>query len=114
MLMFVGFCGFVNLMKAPSKGERDRQARTDANQLVEALGAYYSDQGAYPPALNKLTPRYLNRIPEPPVGGAFEYVPGTGGQNFSLGYLEAPMGALPSDGFYSYEASSAKWQFAVH
>ena len=113
LVAIVGFCGFLNLVNAPSKGERDQQARADANQLIEALGAYYSDQDAYPPALDELTPRYLSRIPEPQVGGAFEYVPATGGRDFRLGYPEAPMGALPSDGFYSYEASSGQWRFAV-
>lgn len=110
---FVGFCGFVNLVNLPGKGESDREARANAHELVEILGAYYSDHGRYPEALGELSPRYVARLPEPSEGRSFEYVPDPDGHDFALGYFEAPVGALPSDGFYSYDASSGEWQFAV-
>jgi hypothetical protein len=113
LLGLIGFCGFVNLANLPNKGEHERKARTSANQLVEVLGAYYSDHGVYPQALRDLTPRYVERLPVPREGRSFDYVPASGGQNFTLGYFEAPVGALPSDGFYSYEAESGAWEFAV-
>ncbi|MBW2290955.1 MAG: hypothetical protein JRG94_01440 [Deltaproteobacteria bacterium] len=113
VLSFVGFCGLVNLGNLPSKGERDRHARAGAEQLVEALDAYYSDQRAYPPELDRLAPRYLATIPESWGDRPFEYAQSTGGQDFSLGYVDAPMGTLPNDGYHSYEASIGHWQFEV-
>jgi hypothetical protein len=112
-LAFVGFCGLVNLVNLPSKGEWDNEARASAHELVEILGAYYSEHGRYPQALRELSPGYVARLPEPGEGHSFEYVPDPEGQDFTVGYFEAPVGALPSDGFYSYDSSSGKWEFAV-
>jgi type II secretory pathway pseudopilin PulG len=110
---FVGFCGLVNFVNLPSKGERDREARANAQQQVELLRAYYSDHGTYPKTLGELSPGYAARLPEPREGHSFEYVPDPEGQDFTLAYPEAPMGALPSDGSHSYRASSGEWEFTV-
>ena len=113
LLTIVGFCGLASLWNLPSKGERDRHARAGAQQLVEALDAYYSDQRAYPPELDQLAPRYLASIPESWGDRAFEYALAAGGQDFTLGYVDAPIGTLPNDGYHSYEASIGSWQFEV-
>jgi type II secretory pathway pseudopilin PulG len=113
LLSFVGVCGFVNLVNSPSKGERDRAARANAHELIVALETYHSDHGRYPKALRDLAPRYAARLPEPREGRSFEYVAGPDGLNFTLGYFEAPVGALPSDGFHSYYADSGEWDFAI-
>jgi hypothetical protein len=113
LVAMLGLCGFVNLVNAPDKADRDRQARGQASRLIAGLGDYRAEQGRYPAALEELVPRFVSEIPSSASGGGFEYAPIDDGREFELGYFEAPMGVLPSDGFNSYESRTASWRFEV-
>jgi type II secretory pathway pseudopilin PulG len=113
LLAVVGFCGMVNFASAPKKAERDRQARADALVLITVLETYRSEEGRYPAVLEDLIPRFVVEVPGHSDGEIFRYEHFPELHGFKLGYFEAPIGTLPSDGFHSYESTSENWRFDV-
>ena len=113
LLALVSFCGVVNLVNAPQKSERDRRARVDALELISALEGFRSEAGRYPDDLSELVPQYLSEVPSRAGGGPFLYQQLIDTHGFTLGYFDAPMGTLPSDGYHIYDSSSKEWTFKL-
>ncbi len=75
-------------MKRTLEHAEDTTAALSANQ---AIGAYYAEQGVYPPSLQALVPEWLPSVPIHADGTPYGYDPATG----SLLDSAAPVAATP-------------------
>ncbi len=77
---------FWQSMLIGSKGSPDAITRRNGIVMAQALNVYYADNRAYPIALEKLTPKYLAKVPDDPQSpGGWLYKLTNDG--FALGYV---------------------------
>ena len=87
--LFLGVVFPVALFASISIGDArspESITRQDSQAIVKALQAYYTAQGQYPSALEELTPKYLDSLPDDPKSeGGWLYT--QTGNDYSLGYV---------------------------
>lgn len=111
----LGFCLAVNLGNAPSKAELDQANRESATILIQALQTFHQGHDVYPSELEALIPHLLATLPTVrPADQSFDYTVRADGGDFTLGYMEAPLGGLPSDAGFEFKGSTKTWTHATY
>lgn len=88
-----------------SAGEKDATAvETRGLRIIQGLTRHKLDVGAYPDALNKLVPKYLESLPACPNGAAFAYQ--LSGGEYSLSCDSVIYRTRP----YGYDSKSKTWR----
>ena len=94
--------------------KREKKAIDRGNLIINALAAFYEDNGVYPETLEDLLPVYLDKIPNPGLRNGFNirtkfrYLRLISCKNFILSFRYD----IFSEFYYnSYEA---KWHYANH
>ena len=76
---------YFEVFKAPAERDAYEAGLDVAEVIVEALGAYYVDEGHFPEELSLLVPAYLSKLPSSSDGRSYEYELGHDG-DFSFRY----------------------------
>ena len=92
--------------------KREQKAIDRGNLIINALAAYYKDNGVYPESLEDLTPVYLDKIPRPGLSDGLNF-------RTKFQYIKWPKSFRISfryDMFseFYYESSEGKWHYENH
>ena len=94
--------------------KREKKAIDRGNLIINALAAFYEDNGVYPETLEDLLPVYLDKIPNPGLRNGFNirtkfhYLRLISCKNFTLSFRYDVFSE-----FY-YNSYEAKWHYANH